>query len=131
MPDSPPTPPKQVQPSWRMFLGVHPAAKLFPRPPLDQVQELGEDIKKNGLTSPIALIAAQEGGYKYWVLDGITRLDAMALVGIPFKVVLEGARRNAVVIDTDPWAYVISANIRRRHLSAEDKDRLIVELLKA
>jgi hypothetical protein len=33
--------------------------------------------------------------------------------------------------DVDPLAYVISANIRRRHLSAEDKDRLIVQLLKA
>jgi DNA-binding Lrp family transcriptional regulator len=38
-----------------------------------------------------------------------------------------------VVLDksTDPWAYVVSANIHRRHLTIEDKDRLIVQLLKA
>ena len=35
------------------------------------------------------------------------------------------------IVGDDPYAYVISANIRRRHLSIEDKDRLIVQLLKA
>jgi hypothetical protein len=38
-----------------------------------------------------------------------------------------------VVLDksVDPYAYVVSANIRRRHLSTADKDRVIVRLLKA
>ena len=32
---------------------------------------------------------------------------------------------------TDPYAYVISANIRRRHLTAEQKRELIAKLIKA
>src|SRR5262249_40373226 len=33
--------------------------------------------------------------------------------------------------DVDPWAYVISANLHRRHLTAEQKRALIAKLIKA
>ena len=33
--------------------------------------------------------------------------------------------------DVDPYAYIVSANIRRRHLTAEQKREIIAELLKA
>ena len=41
--------------SWRDTIAIHPAAELFPLMPPDQLRVLGEDIKKNGLTSPIVL----------------------------------------------------------------------------
>ena len=43
------------------------------------------------------------------------------------------ACNKVIVLDkaVDPLAYVVSANIHRRHLTIEDKDRLIVQLLKA
>jgi hypothetical protein len=41
--------------SWRDLWSIHPAADLFPRMTPDELRALGEDIIKNGLTSPIAL----------------------------------------------------------------------------
>ena len=41
--------------SWRSTLPIHPAAELFPRMSPDELQALGEDIIKNGLTSPIVV----------------------------------------------------------------------------
>src|SRR5262249_61366782 len=41
--------------SWRDVLPIHPAAELFPPMSPDELRALGEDIRKNGLTSPIVL----------------------------------------------------------------------------
>jgi hypothetical protein len=43
--------------SWRDVYKVHPAADLFPMLPEDELRKLGEDIKANGLRSPIVLWA--------------------------------------------------------------------------
>ena len=41
-------------PSWRDFFPIHAAAEMFPLMSPDELRVLGEDIKKNGLTSQIA-----------------------------------------------------------------------------
>jgi hypothetical protein len=41
--------------SWRDELPVHPAAELFPMMSRDELIELGEDIKANGLRTPVVL----------------------------------------------------------------------------
>jgi hypothetical protein len=41
--------------SWRDVLKIHPAAELFPRMSPDDLRALGEDIKANGLKSPIVM----------------------------------------------------------------------------
>src|SRR5262249_18903614 len=66
--------------SWRDVIKVHSAADLFPLMP---EAELREDIKKNGLTSPIVFF---KEGTSYSLLDGRNRLDAMELVGISFSL---------------------------------------------
>jgi hypothetical protein len=152
-------------PSWRDVLLIHPAAELFPRMSADDLKALGEDIKKNGLASPIVLWSP---GYPYdgneqrprLVLDGISRLDAMERVGLSvvndkgqpsdafgarFRQLFESKQVHSLSLsalrdgvgparvepDVDPYAYVISANINRRHLTAEQRRDLIAKLIKA
>jgi len=112
---------------WRDSLPIHPAAELFPLMPPDELRVLGEDIMKNGLRSPIVLWRADDKTPAV-LLDGRNRLDAIEMApGSPVEV------RNVVVLDhtTDPYAFVISTNIHRRHLTAEKKRELIANLLKA
>jgi ParB-like chromosome segregation protein Spo0J len=114
--------------SWRDKLPIHREADKFPPIEAPELLELGEDIKKHGLKSPAAIFQNPDGT---WVLlDGRNRLDAMEAVGID----IEFGNPNhfmRVPADTDPVAYVNSANIQRRHLTAEQKRELIGKLLKA
>jgi hypothetical protein len=144
-----------AKPSWRDTIPVHPAAELFPPMSPDELRELGDDIKKNGLTSPIGLWQDGDEGY---LLDGRNRLDALEIaLGRQVRIYRSRKRWTIQALDEgewgsvddfldragpldqylevfrgdDPFAYVVSANIRRRHLSAEQKRELIVKLIKA
>src|SRR5215471_11876663 len=64
--------------SWRDIVQVHPACELFPSLSPEELKDLGEDIKKNGLT-------AQLYKHNQTLLDGRNRLDAMELVGYDFE----------------------------------------------
>src|SRR6516165_5463827 len=88
--------PRDGRPSWRDLIKVHPAADLFPMMPEAELRELGEDIKKSGLTSPIVLyldpslpINKHSDPKQYMLLDGRNRLDAMTLVGIEFELTFD------------------------------------------
>ena len=133
--------------SWRDVIPVHPAADLFPLLGDAELPELGNDIKQHGLTSPIA-IKVEHG--KPLLVDGRNRLDAMERVGLRVNIVKARhgwkvlAEEDGEIVDLnqeigatttiilgDPVEYIISANIRRRHLTADQKRDLIAKLLKA
>jgi hypothetical protein len=127
--------------SWRDVLPIHPAAELFPLPPPDELKALGEDIVKNNLTSSVVLWRAHPNAQAQ-LLDGRSRLDAIeiatgspAVVGAPSITAGEDflACDKVVVLDktVDPFAYVVSANVYRRHLSTRQKRELIAKLIKA
>jgi hypothetical protein len=97
-------------------LKFHPLADIFPLMEGAELDALVEDIKKNGLQYPIFL-------YEGKILDGRNRYRACLAAGF------EPVVRNW--IGGDPASFVISRNIRRRHLSAEQKRELIAKLLKA
>jgi hypothetical protein len=120
--------------NWRDYLPVHPAAELFPMMSGNELRELADDIKKNGLREAIVLYDGPETGT--CVLDGRNRLDALELIGretantdgVPASSIFttQHARRSF-----DPYAYVLSKNLHRRHLTAEQKRDVIAKVLKA
>ena len=119
--------------SWRNVLAIHPAAELLPLMDARELRELAADIERRGLQRKIDLCARND---KEQILDGRNRLDALELLGrevVDTKGKLAAAYRGAVVTTRDPAelaAWVISANIRRRHLNAAQKRDLLAELLK-
>jgi ribosome modulation factor len=89
---------------------------------------LGEDIKKNGLKSHLKL-------HKGKLLDGRNRLEAMELVGVSADlsgdVAALGCPFDHLDERVDPYDYVISVNLQRRHLTPYQKRELIAVVLKA
>jgi hypothetical protein len=132
--------------AWREVITVHPAADLFPLLywRQDEFRALADDIKANGLHEKIKVIEKRRrqpddgthhlGDFEQIVLDGRNRLDAMELAGLPIfsrgTTELDPDIVEIVPDETDPVAYVIGVNIRRRHLTGEQKRELIGKLLK-
>jgi hypothetical protein len=127
--------------SWREVIEVHPAADLFPMMSEPELRELGADIKKHGLREPLIIVDDPDGGDAL-LLDGRNRLAAMELVGMTTtdftgKFWLLTVLRNNVARERlqlkkfDPYAYVVSMNLHRRHLTAEQKREVIAKLLTA
>jgi ParB-like chromosome segregation protein Spo0J len=85
----------------------HPLASVFPPLSKDEYEALKADIKDNGLREPISTFKGQ-------VLDGRHRYRACKDLGIEPKI-------NRLDQTTDPVAYVISANLRRRHLTTAQR----------
>jgi hypothetical protein len=91
----------------QVHIRPHPAASLFPLLDSDELTELTEDIRVNGLQNPIVL--DRDG----LLLDGRNRWAAIQTVGIPCPTL--------TYIGDDPVGFVLSQNLHRRHLT--DKRR--------
>jgi hypothetical protein len=108
------------------------------------LQEFADDIKAHGLHENVKIELKQKPGvsplspddiYEEILLDGRNRLDAMELAGLPIfqrgTAELNPDIYDVVPDETDPVAYVIGVNIRRRHLTGEQKRSLVADLLKS
>lgn len=82
---------------------IHPIANLFPMLAADELQDLADDIALNGQHHPIVL---DEAGC---LLDGRNRLAACTLVGVEPTFV--------TIAPADIQRFIVSENIKRRHLS--------------
>jgi hypothetical protein len=137
--------------SWRNSIPIHSAADLFPLLGKDDLVALGNDIKVNGLASPVAI---QIDKNKPVLVDGRNRLDAMEIVGLRvrlergtaggYKLLAEeqlddkwvglaltrqiGA--TVMIVTGNPVEYITSANIHRRHLTLTQKKEIVAALLK-
>jgi 16S rRNA G966 N2-methylase RsmD len=96
---------------------IHPAANLFPMISGDEFDDLTNDIKTNGLIEPLWLTVDGQ------LLDGRNRAAACRESGVePRFRVYEG---------NDPISFVVSLNLKRRHLTAGQKAMLALEVLSA
>jgi len=85
------------------MMEVHPLAALFPMMTDDELQDLADDIRENGLLHPIVLDA--DGV----LIDGRNRLRACEMAGVdPQFSELNGH---------DAVGYIMSANIARRQMT--------------
>jgi N6-adenosine-specific RNA methylase IME4/ParB-like chromosome segregation protein Spo0J len=85
---------------------THKFADIFPMIEVEELDQLKADIKEHGLLQPIIL-------YEDKILDGRNRLKACNEMGVEPK--FETYRGNK------PLEYVISENLKRRHLSASQR----------
>ncbi len=97
----------------------HPLAEMFPLLKDAEFDDLVEDIRKHGLRDPISL-------FEQKIIDGRNRERACIKAGVE-------PRYHSIEFDNHDAAaaYVISKNIRRRHLTPEQKRALIKKLLRA
>jgi hypothetical protein len=91
----------------------HPLAELFPRLPDGEIALLADDICTNGLNHPIVL-------YEGKILDGRNRLAA-CLFGQLEPTFTDYA-------GTDPLGFVLSENLRRRHLTESQRAMVAARL---
>ncbi len=87
---------------------AHPYADIFPKLEGDLLRELADDIKERGLREAIWT-------YQGKILDGRNRYAACMLAGV--KADLRAFKGS----DTEALSFVVSANIRRRHLTVEQR----------
>jgi hypothetical protein len=97
----------------------HALADLFPLMEGEDFAALVEDIRAQGLNEPIVIFENQ-------LLEGRNRYRACREAGVTPKYVEKVFDSEAAAV-----AFVISANIHRRHLTAEQRRELTTKLLKA
>jgi hypothetical protein len=96
-------------------LELHPLADLFPMMTDVELDELGEDMLRHGQREPIWL-------YEGKILDGRNRYRACLMKGIE--------PRTTETSVADPLAFVISLNLKRRHLDASQRAMVVAEIAK-
>ena len=93
---------------------VHPAAAVFPIMSGREFDELVEDVRANGLREPVVVSGDQ-------LIDGRNRVRACAAAGVVPKV-------RELAHGTDVASWVMSVNLRRRHLDASQRALLASRL---
>src|SRR6185437_15168117 len=94
-------------------LTAHPCAELFPLVEGEEFAALIADIATNGLQTPIVVLGNV-------ILDGRSRYRACNEAGIPI--------RTKTFVGKDPLAFVLSANLHRRHLNASQRAMIAAKL---
>jgi N6-adenosine-specific RNA methylase IME4 len=94
-------------------LAFHPLSEIFPLIEGDDFDALVEDVRQHGVREPVVLYQGQ-------ILDGRNRYRASLQAGIKCRFeAYEG---------DDPAAYVVSLNLRRRHLNESQRAMVAAKL---
>ncbi len=95
-------------------MNFHPVSELFPALPDKEFEALVADIAQNGLREPIHMVGRA-------IVDGRHRYRACLVAGIEPQFV-------QVDENTDLNAFVVSLNLRRRHLSESQRAMVAARL---
>lgn len=98
-----------------MAITIHPVAEMFPALSDNELKDLAESIRTNGLVHPIIV---QRGV----LLDGRNRLRACKLAGV--------APRYEEYDGKDPVGLILAANVHRRHLSETQRAMIAAQIAK-
>jgi len=97
---------------------IHPIAELLPELDEDQLGALADDIEVNGQLEPVVLWDGK-------VIDGRNRVRACERVGVEIKT-----RDMEFADDGEAARFVLSKNVRRRHLDSGQRAMVAAELSK-
>jgi hypothetical protein len=97
-------------------LEPYPLAAIFPELPAEELRLLAQDIKERGQIEPIILYQGQ-------ILDGRNRYRACQMVGVKPRF----EEFNPKSAQRSPEEFVLSRNLRRRHLSSGQKAAIALE----
>jgi hypothetical protein len=98
------------------LLQPYPLAAIFPELPAEELRQLAQDIKERGQIEPIIL-------YKGQILDGRNRYKACQMVGVKPRF----EEFNPKAAKRSPEEFILSRNLRRRHLSTGQKAAIALE----
>ena len=98
-------------------LEYHELALKFIRLPASQLQELADDIEKNGLLEKIELLDGK-------ILDGINRYLGLRLKSVDPETIRKDFCQEYK--GTNPACFVLSKNVYRRHLNLTDSQRAML-----
>jgi len=94
----------------------HPAANLFPMLPASELKLLAKDIEENGQEFPVLI-------YDGMIIDGRNRWEACEM--IDYDCMTQEIYDGDI---EDPFAYVLSLNLHRRHLSESQRAAVAAKL---
>jgi hypothetical protein len=114
---------------WRDTYKVHPAADVFPMMTDAELADLGEDIRANGLTSKLTFFVVKPEWGAVELGDGRNRIEALERAGI--ELTDAHAEFLPGLSEAQKVAFIISKNIKRRHLTKQQQADLIVAAIKA
>jgi len=103
---------------------IHPLAQIFPP---NESKDFVEDIRKKGVYNPIVTLDGM-------ILDGAQRYTACKKLGIDTPITIQFRGLPPHVVKAGPLEYVVSMNLKRRHLTDHERvkiaDKLIPEIEK-
>jgi hypothetical protein len=98
----------------------HPAAELFPMMPPDQYEAFKEDVQKNGFQQDVVVYQGQ-------ILDGRNRYKAAIELDMLDDLPIAEMDDDTQI---DPFQWVISRNLHRRHLTESQRAMVASKLAK-